>query len=203
MRPAVLNQNPAPGRPRPACSPAPAPSRRRWCDTSRSSPSPEHKQTETFRVPFPSHDKTKPATVGAHLDFPRKRFEIKREIQLGVFELAAACLSGIRADDRGGPLKQVETALQPQHLRRALEAKTRAMVGWREGGDRGREDVWWTKADWPAQGLSGRWRWWLNCSSADCLLHTWLSFGRWWTLPLLYCWSVDQWWSGRYPLDRI
>lgn len=58
--------------------------------------------------------------------------QVKGELELRVCELAAGGARAVRADDGRGPLKQVDAALQPEHLWRALlkgEAGIRGMLG--------------------------------------------------------------------------
>lgn len=61
------------------------------------------------------------SVIRAHLDFPRELCEVKGELELRVGELAAAGVGGIWTDYRSGPLKEIDTILQPEHLRRALD----------------------------------------------------------------------------------
>lgn len=69
------------------------------------------------------HSEGRQQAYGAHLDYTREDGQFKGELELGVSELATAGVGagGIRAHQRSCPLKQIDTLLQPQHFRRALD----------------------------------------------------------------------------------
>lgn len=84
---------------------------------------------------------------GAHLDFPGEGRQVKGELELRVCELAATGVGGIWTDYRGCPLKQINTFLQPQHLRRALDTKIKVTAlfnkaaGWKKSLEKHRNSA--------------------------------------------------------------